>query len=329
MFDSSRKPSVLHLYDCADVGATLVRYGREAGRPWSYLPARDTSFDGSDGVGTLRRIASITKWTAARYSRSFDADLLHIHFGTRVGVAQRWPRKPFVVHYHGTDIRRFYYDSAQRENIQWGADNAAAVLYSTPDLKVHAERARNDAIYLPNPVNLAELPPWSATVRPRVVFSSRWDDSKGGEEQLELLSEVRRVMGKGVQIEGLEWGSGAEEARKRGARLIRRMPKNDYLRWLASAHCVVGQTSGILAMSELQSIAIGVPVVARLGTGYYPDPVPVLGGETIEDLAIQVASVVQDPLASAAQLQAREWVEEHHSPLAAVNRLSAIYESLT
>ncbi|GAA2175168.1 hypothetical protein GCM10009784_16430 [Arthrobacter parietis] len=328
MSAAGEEPTALHLYDCADVGATLVQYGRAMGRPWRFLPARDTSLDNASTMGSLGRTASIAKWTATRWLKSFDADLLHIHFGTRLDVLAKWPRRPFIVHYHGTDIRTFYYDPLQRGRIQWGADNAEVVLYSTPDLKVHAERARSDAIYLPNPVNLGELPAWDPNGAPVVVFSSRWDDSKGGQQQLELLSAIRRALGPEVRLEGLEWGNGAQEARRRGVELIPRMSKQHYLRWLSKAHCVVGQTSGILAMSELQSVAIGVPLVARLEPGFYPDPVPVISAPTTDGLAAEVASVMQDPVGTANVLQGRQWVNEHHSPDAVVNQLATIYGEL-
>lgn len=328
MFAGTHEPRALHLYDCADVGATLVQYGRAAGRPWRYLPARDTSRDGTNFPGSIRRAAGVADWTARRWLRSVESDLLHIHFGTRLDVVARRPRRPFVVHYHGTDIRTFYYDPSQRDKIQWGADNAAAVLYSTPDLRSHAEAARSDALYLPNPVNLGELPSWAPSSEPVVVFSSRWESSKGGQQQLQLLTEIRNVLGPHVRIQGLDWGDGAPEARQRGADLVPRMSKPDYLRWLSTAHCVVGQTSGILAMSELQSVAIGVPLVARLGAGYYPEPVPVVGGTTNEDLAAEVAMVLKDPVATAHRLQARKWVEAHHSPRSVVKQLAAIYRRL-
>lgn len=328
MFAGTQERKVLHLYDCADVGATLVRYGREAGRPWRYLPARDTSRDGTDLSGSLRRAAGVAGWTARRWTRTLESDLLHIHFGTRLDVLTRRPRRPFIVHYHGTDIRTFYYDPSQRGKIQWGADNAAAVLYSTPDLKTHAEAARSDAIYLPNPVNLAELPTWAPAEEPVVVFASRWDGSKGGEQQLALLSAVRSALGPTVRIQGLDWGDGAAEARQRGAELVPKMSKPDYLHWLSRAHCVIGQMSGSLGMSELQALGIGVPVLAKLTEGNYPGPSPVLGMGGEEELLADLIHAIDDPLAAAERLKARAWIEKHHHPEGIVKALAAIYAGL-
>lgn len=254
--------------------------------------------------------------------------MVHVHFGTRLDLLTQFPRKPFIVHYHGTDIRSFYYDPAQRAKIQWGADNAAMVLYSTPDLAPHAEAVRADAVYLPNPVNLLELPSWRPAREPVVVFSSRWDRSKGGDTQLELLAAVRRRLGDTVRIQGLDWGSDAGAARDLGAELLPKMRKSDFLNWLANAHCVVGQTAGILAMSELQALAIGVPVVAPLGDGFYPGPSPVAGGSDAETLAASVVSILNDPMVASRKLAGRQWIEQYHHPEVVARQLSELYASL-
>ncbi|WP_157365195.1 glycosyltransferase family 4 protein [Arthrobacter sp. QXT-31] len=320
-------PRVVHIFDCADVGATLVRTARAQGRPWSYLPARDTSQDGKELRGRLKRLGGVAGWTARRWSLTLPADFLHIHFGTRVDIATRWPQRPYIVHFHGTDIREFYNDPRQRPKIQWGADHAAAVVYSTPDLRKHAEPVRSDAVYLPNPVDWAELPEWTPAGPPRVVFASRWEDSKGGAEQLKVAAAIRDVTQGRVVLEGLDWGNMAEEARALGVRLVPKMPKAEYLRWMSGAHCVVGQSAGILAMSELQALSMGVPVVMNLGEGYYVDA-PVLDGDGPEGLAAQALRALEDPLAVSAQANARAWVEKYHGPDAAVEKLAGIYRGV-
>ncbi len=238
------------------------------------------------------------------------------------------PYKPFVLHFHGTDIRTQFYDPARHEAIQWGADHAAAVLYSTPDLAAHARKARPDALYLANPVDPEQLPPWNPAQRQRVVFASRWETSKGGRRQLDLARSLVQALGDDVEFEGLDWGDGAAEAAAFGVRLVPRMAKERYLRWLAQAHCVVGQSAGILAMSELQAVAIGVPVaMSPLGRGFYPDPVPVLQGEA-EALIEQIRWVLKDPRAASASLGGPSWVDAHHSPRQAVAQLADLYASV-
>ncbi|EMY35666.1 glycosyltransferase [Arthrobacter crystallopoietes BAB-32] len=321
---------MLHLYDAADVGATLVKYGRRAGLPWRQFdrtPPSDAATAGGPAERARRLLATIT-WQAGRAARILRSDLLHVHSGSRIGIVRSRPHRPFLLHLHGTDIRTQFYDPARRPALQWGADNAAAVLYSTPDLAEHAAAARPDAIYLPNPLDIEELPRWAPAHRPRVVFSSRWEDSKGGRAQLAVARSLLAAVGPDVEVQGLDWGAAAPEAADLGVRLLPKMPKPAYLRWLASAQCVVGQSAGILAMSELQAVGIGVPVVMQLGAGYYPGPSPVLAGSNPAELTDQVRTVLEDPQLASQRLDGPGWARENHGPQRIVRQLAELYAGL-
>lgn len=320
---------ILHLFDCAGVGATLVRSGRELGYHWSHVPGRDTSSDGATLMGHAHRLRGVAAWTARRWIKTLPADLLHVHFGTRVNIANRWPQRPFVVHFHGTDIRDFYRDPRQRGIIQWGADSAKAVFYATPDLAEHARQARPDAQYLPNPVDLAELPEWQPSAEPRILFASRWGEAKGGAEQLELVARLSRALsGTGIRLEGLDWGENAGQAAALGVTLVPTMGKSGYLSWLAGAHVVVGQSTGLLGISELQAMGIGVPTVADVRPGLYPGIVPVLGQGGLSERVEAIVEAAKDPAAAASQLGARSWLSEHHDPATIVRQLAAVYAAI-
>lgn len=327
MGKTSHEPSVVHFFDCADVGKTLVAYGKQAGHNWWQSSAEPPSLSGAVHRGRLRDTASMTAWRIRRTVEALRADLMHIHFGTRGGVANSRPVIPFVMHWHGTDIRTLYNSAQSRPGIQWGADHAAAVVYSTPDLRQHAEPVRADAIYLPNPVDWSENPIWNPVGPPRVVFASRWEDSKGGADQLKIAAAIRDATQGQIALEGLDWGNQAEEARALGITLVPKMPKAQYLRWLSGAHCVVGQSAGILAMSELQALAMGIPVVMNVGADFYEDA-PVLGGDDADGLAAEVVRSLEDPLAVSAEANGPAWVERHHSPDVAVEKLAGIYRSV-
>ena len=318
-------PKVVHFFDCADVGKTLVKYGREAGHRWRYrpwLPASMRPLDRKPRFPVLTR----AEWTVRRTLEAVQCDVMHIHFGTRTGAANSRPYVPFVMHWHGTDIRKFSYQAASKPAMEWGAKRAAHVVYATPDLRPHALRLRPDATYLPIPVDFTELPVWRPVDRPKVVFSSRWDESKGGSAQLELLSDLRAQLDEDVVFEGLDWGGRAAEARALGVRLIPPMPKAKFLEWLSGAHCVVGQTSGILATSELEAVAMGAPTVIEVGDGYYPDsPFPTDVGRDAH--VARVLAVHDDPLAAARDSTAAAWVREHHGPETLIPQLAAIYRS--
>jgi hypothetical protein len=323
-----RPPRVLHLYDAADVGATLVKYGRRTGLPWRQFDAVPPQPGaGLPPARRALRLAASAGWQARRAAGILAADLLHVHSGSRTGIVRSRPHRPFVLHLHGTDIRTQYYDPARRAGIAWGLEHAAAVLFSTPDLAGHARAARPDARYLPNPVDPEELPRFHPGDRPKIVFASRWEAAKGGPAQLEIARAVAAAV-PGTQLEGLDWGADAAQAAAAGITLLPRMPKRRYLQWLAGAHAVVGQSAGILAMSELQAVGIGVPVaMSPLGEGYYPGPAPVLQGSPAE-LAEQLREVLADPLAASARLDGPQWVRRHHGPEQSVQQLAGIYRGL-
>lgn len=110
---------------------------------------RRNSRDPCTDEGGMGSTADGRSGSRRRHAHSFrDAD----------GVANRRPVIPFVMHWHGTDIRTNFYQSKSRPAIEWGAERAAHVLYATPDLREHAVKARPDATYLPIPIDFSELP---------------------------------------------------------------------------------------------------------------------------------------------------------------------------
>lgn len=323
MGKTKHNPSVVHFFDCADVGKTLVAYGKQAGYNWRHSQARSPGLGGEAQAGAFQAKYANVSWRVRRTVEALRADLMHVHFGTRGGVAKSRPVIPFVMHWHGTDIRNPEF----RPSIQWGADHAAAVVYSTPDLRQHAEPVRSDAIYLPNPVDWGELPVWDPSGPPRVLFASRWEESKGGIEQLQVAAAIMDAMQGRVVLEGLDWGNMAAEARALGVTLVPTMPKAAYLLWMSGAHCIIGQSAGIIAMSELQALSMGVPVVMNVGENYYLEA-PVLQGDGPEGLAAQAYRVLEDPLAASAQADGPGWVERYHGPQIAVEKLADIYRQV-
>lgn len=309
------------------MGKTLVSYGRRAGYNWWHRPALAPGMGGAVPAGPLQAKMQQTSWRVRRTIEALRADIMHVHFGTRGGVANSRPVVPFVMHWHGTDIRTTYYTPKGRPNVQWGADHAAAVVYSTPDLREHAEPVRPDAIYLPAPVDLDELPAWTPDGPPRILFASRWDDSKNASGQLAIAEAILRMTDGRVIVEGLDWGQRVEEARELGVRLVPKMAKDRYLAWMAGAHCVIGQGSGAMGMSELQALAMGIPLVMNPGAGLYPDA-PVLGGDGPEGLAARAVLALADPLTESAGSGARRWIEQNHGPDAIVAKLAAIYRGV-
>ncbi|WP_413453110.1 hypothetical protein [Georgenia sp. 1P01AC] len=264
-------------------------------------------------------------WTGRRIASLLRSDLLHLHYGGRTAWARKFPRRPYVVHLHGTDIRTQYRDPRYRDEIQQGLDGARAVVFSTPDLADAALEARPDATYLPNPIDVSDLPQWAPADRPTVVFTSRWEPVKGLDCQLKIARLLREALPNSVDIVGLDWGEGAKAAARAGVRLVPPMPRPAFLAWVASAHLAVGQSAGLLAMSELQALGIGVPTFIAHPLPTYPAP-PVLIGD-LGDAGDIARHVIADPAARSAALNSPAWIRKHHGVEHAVARLRGIYRA--
>lgn len=320
---------VLHVNDVARIGSALVSQARSAGLDWSLYDTARVDPQWSPRTRGLRRALRGAAWEAGLARRAVAADLLDIH-GATVTAHTRWLRRPYVLHLHGTDIRVRRYEAAYASLVEGAVREAHDVYYTTPDLAEHVLDLAPEATLQPVIVDVTEIPVSDAPpgVR-RVVFPSRWDSSKGGDLQLRVLGALRSAFGKDLRLEGLDWGTNASRAAREFDVLIHpRMTHASYASWMASGTAAVGQMTGVLGVSELEAVATGVPVVVPLRPQWYDGrhetttDVPVLAGPVdAEDAVDAVVEGVRAALAGTVIPGARQWVERHHSPARAVERL--------
>ena len=348
---------VLHVNDAAFTTTNILREAERRGLPWRYLPIAVSDPSWRSLSGTVRRASRGLRWEARLARLAASADLLHVHVASVVRHTG-WVPRPYVLHLHGTDIRTHQYLPEHAGQIRRAVEQASAVLYSTPDLAEHV-RWRPDATLLPVPIDVAALPPWRPDPRATVVFASRWEAVKGLRVQLAVADSLRRRHSE-ARLLGIDWGSGAAEARAQGVELLPRLGHVEFLSLLATAHVVVGQPTGMLAASELEAVGIGVPVVAPLEPRWYlPVNVaipPVFGGlaigrthrlpaqdpgraggsaptigdtEALADaISDQVLTALADPRAASARLDGPRWLVREHGVARAVDQLVALYASL-
>ncbi|WP_127573980.1 glycosyltransferase [Georgenia faecalis] len=321
------EPTVLHFNDCAFVGLTLVRAARRQGLEWGYLPPAKVR-PARTPAGPLGR-AVYLPYVARRARALRRADVVHVHYATSVRLIRErfMPARPYLLHLHGTDIREQWTDPRYREEITRAIDGAEHVFYTNLDTADQARAARPDAQYMPAFVDLAALPTWTPGARGRrVVFASRWSRVKGAATMLALAAELRRVLPADVRLQGLDWGEAAPEAAALGVELLSQRPHAAYLDLLAGADVVVGQATGLLGVSELEAMALGVPVVTPSTLLPHPEggAPPVLPG-TVEETVGNVLAALADPPAASRRLDARRWVAEHYTADRYVPGLQEIY----
>jgi glycosyltransferase involved in cell wall biosynthesis len=319
---------VLHVHDVSFTTENLLAAARRQGLAWQFAPLPwyyRRAFAGPP-VGVVR-ISRRWIWDAALALRSWSVDIVHVHAG-QLAMHTRFVRRPVVVHLHGNDIRSRQYEERWRAAILYGMSKAQAVLFSTPDLAEHAHKHRLDAEYFPVPIDTTAVPAWTPAARPRVVFASRWEAVKGSAAQLEVAAELRK-QAPDVELVGVNWAERAADARRLGVRLVPMCTHAEYLALLATAHVVVGQMARILSASELEALAIGIPLVG----GFLPEWYPGLGvlddgTATPSKVACAVIGSLRDPEAAAARQDGQAWVRREHDAAMGVRRLLSLYDRL-
>lgn len=329
MTQNKTLPRVLHVNDCAFYAHRVLDEARERGLPWSFYPRAVAEFSRRGLVGKLQYGAQGVSWLAGLATRALSVDLLHIHSGSMIHHTRFVPKK-YVLTLHGTDIRSLQYQPRWQKSIQQGVRQAAAVMYTTPDLRDHVIGLRPDAIYLPVPITLSALPnrDVDASRKSRVFFVSRWDDSKGAVEQLATARELVRLSEGQFEVVGLDWGPYAAKAAEAGVSLVPKMSHQNFLTFMAGCSLAVGQSSGVLGSSELEALGMGVPLFMPLVAGLYPQNPPVGWGNPVDPPAM--AGCITAELLDGDEMEKRaaggvRWIEDNHSTTTTVDRLLAIY----
>jgi glycosyltransferase involved in cell wall biosynthesis len=320
---------VLHVNDCANYAHRVLAEAVERGYEWGFYPRAEAAPGRSGILDALSYAGRGAAWLAGLALRSQRADLLHIHSGSMLHHTRFVPKR-YVLTLHGTDIRTLQYDPRWQKSIREGVRRAAAVMYTTPDLRVHVTGLRPDAIYMPVPITLRALPQRSedAAQSRRILFVSRWDGSKGAEAQLATARFLADQLPADYELVGLDWGPRSREAAAAGVTLVPRMSHETFLDYLAGCSAAIGQSSGLLGSSELEALGIGVPLYMPLMEGLYPDKPPVGWGSAVDPqgLAERLVTDLADPSA----LESRSddgvrWVARHHSTAATVDSLLKVY----
>ncbi|TDK23544.1 hypothetical protein E2F48_16285 [Arthrobacter crusticola] len=314
----------LHVHDAANLGRNLVTTANEMGQPWSMTGI--PWYYRRDWTGILKHPALRTRpvlWDGTLALKSARADVVHFHTGG-LSPHARWLRTPWVLHFHGTDVRSRQYDG-WAPKLQYGVAHADAILFSTPDLAPHVQNLTDRGQYFPVTIRTDRLPAWQP--RPdRVVFASRWDDVKGASQQIEVARRVREAR-PDVELVGLDWGEQAAEAAEAGIALVPKMAPGHFQEWLASGSVVVGQMTRILSVSELEALAIGVPVVSTADPSFYP-MLTHLGGTSIQAVAGDVIRALEEPRATSQRQDGPGFVAKEHDARVGVERLTRLYSSL-
>lgn len=324
----SDQPKILHLNDCADVARHLQTAAARRGHAWDYLPPAAVRPARVPANPWLAK-AVYAPYVARRAWHVARADVVHVHYGTSARLLREpgIPRRPYVLTLHGTDIRELWLDPRYHDEIQRAVDGAAHVYFPNLDTVGNALAARPDAEFMPFFVEPAELPVWRPGLRRRVLFTSRWEPVKGGRVNIELARTLRAELPDDVELVGVDWGEDSALATQAGVRLLPRMTHLQFLDLVASAHVAIGQARPVIAVSEAETLAIGVPLAAvgsrlpRLDDGSRP---PMIEGDERAVVA-GILEALADPEAASRRLDGRSWALAHLTADRYIDPLLEVY----
>jgi glycosyltransferase involved in cell wall biosynthesis len=308
---------VVMINDCAFVGETLLKY----------MP--------------LDIEKQHIKRTRAAWSKTFGiayniwkakADVYHVHYLLQdCYVAARLGKKPLIGHAHGSDLRSSLNHPLWRRIVRHNLRHCDKVLVSTPDVLGIARSFRQDAKYLPNPIDteLFYPKPFMHHEGPRRVLiasDSNWN-VKGTDVAVRALSKIKDDVDTSIVEHGVDFRRTVTLASSLGLHL-NVLPKVSHERldeYYWNADVVIDRFKlGSLGMVSLEAIACGRPVLTYVSSEYseYKD-FPAKDINTEE----KILNAMKD---TADELWKKEhaYLEKNHKIEIVLHRLLSNYEAV-
>jgi len=308
---------VVMINDCAFVGETLLKY----------LPASVEK----EHVKRTRGLWSKTFGIAYKIFRT-EADVYHAHYLLQdTYIANRLGKKPLVGHAHGSDLRSSLKHKVWGRIVRHNLKKCDKVLVSTPDILGQAKMFREDAEYLPNPVDkeLFHSKPANQHDGPKRVLiasDSNWI-VKGTDIGIRALATIKDAVDVSIIAIGIDFAKTVELANSLGLHLniLPKAPHDRLSEYYWNADVVIDRFAlGSLGMVSLEAIACGRPALCYVSSDYPENrdfPLKDLRAE--EEIAESVANLPSDLWE-----REHEFLERHHNVDAVVSRLESIYQEL-
>jgi glycosyltransferase involved in cell wall biosynthesis len=247
--------------DCAFVGETLLKY----------MPPELEK----QHIKRSRSFWSKTFSLAFKILRA-KGDVYHANYLLQdCYIATRLGKKPLIGHAHGSDLRtslnHFVWSRIVRHNLK----HCDKILVSTPDILGTAKRYREDAEYLPNPINAELFYPKPAVQKGKkkrvlIASDSNWS-VKGTDIAIKALSKIKEEVDVSIIQHGKDFDKTTALASSLGLSL-KILPKalheklNEYY-W--DADVVIDRFRlGSLGVVSLEAIACGRPVVTYVSSEF-------------------------------------------------------------
>ncbi|MCW4008655.1 MAG: glycosyltransferase [Candidatus Bathyarchaeota archaeon] len=247
--------------DCAYVGETLLKY----------LPA---SVKGKH-VKRSRNLWSKTLGLAYNIMR-IKADIYHVHYLLQdCYIAAKLGKKPLIGHAHGSDLRSSLNHPLWGRIVRYNLRKCDKVLVSTPDILGIAKKFREDAEYLPNPVDTELFYPkpvakHDGKKKVLIASDSNWK-VKGTDVAIRALSKIRDEVEVSIIKYGTDFNKTLSLASSLGLHLniLPRVSHEKLKQYYWYADVVIDRFKlGSLGVVSLEAIACGRPVISYVSSTF-------------------------------------------------------------
>ena len=308
---------VVMINDCAFVGETVLKY-------------MEPSIE-KQHIKRTRGFFNKTFGLAYKILRA-KGNVYHAHYLLQdCYLATRMGKKPLVGHGHGSDLRTSLRHPIWGRLVKQNLRSCSKVLVSTPDVLNIARQHREDAEYLPNPVD-SELffpkPVVRHKGKKRVFIASDCNfEVKGTDVALRALGKIRKDIEISIIKNGVDYERACALASSLGISLnvLPKVSHREINQYFWDADVVIDRFKlGSVGVVSLEAIACGRPVVTYVSSEFdeYAD-------FPLKDVAFENA--VADAVESANQElweKENKYLVENHRIEPILKRLFEIYASL-
>lgn len=308
---------VTMINDCAYVGQTIMKF----------LPRQlEKQF-----IFRSRSLWSKTFGVAYSILRA-NADVYHAHYLLQdCYIASRFGKRPLVGHAHGSDLRVGLKHPLWSRIVRHNLKNCDRIFVSTPDVLSIAREIREDAEYLPNPVDTTlfypkpPLPPCDRT-RVLIASDSNWE-VKGTDTAIRALSQIRNEVDVSIINYGVDIPETLALAKTLDLKLntLPKAPHEKMNEYYWNTDVVIDRfTLGSLGVVSLEAIACGRPTLAYVSSEY-----PENKDFPLKDLKSEkeIAQIILN-LRPRLYSEEQAFVKDHHDTEKVVSRVFAVYREL-
>lgn len=308
--------SVAMINDCAYVGETLINY-----------------FPKNIEVKHIKRTRSIwSKTLGITYGiMKTKADVYHVHYLLQdCYIAEKLGKRPLIGHAHGSDLRISLNHPLWGRIVKYNLRRCDKILVSTPDILGIAREFREDAEYLPNPIDMQLFYPKPIVKHEKkrvlIASDSNWS-VKGTDVAIRALSKIKEEVDVSIISYGKDFDRTLSLANSLGLHLsvLPKAPHEKLNQYYWDADVIMDRFKlGSFGMVSLEAIACGRPVIVYVSSEYpeYRD-FPLKDVKEEEEIAEAV-------LNSSEELWEKEYeyLRRNHDPRIVASRVLEIYQSV-